>query len=151
MAFCGCGCGNSRRRREIVTEMTTSLSQVEFAFPHTQYACILKRNGDLIAESFIDIEPGVMPSSLSPDILIPLVQVSADFARTLGEAQCPAMHVKGADGSLISILSINSDHVMAFQTNLTSSEAAIFDTAAADLQLAPVVERIQQHLLTLKS
>ncbi len=118
-------------------ELHQCLESISTYYPGTKECGILRRSSAdqefLVALS----DTQSMPIALLHD----LSDAAGDLCETLSQTSLSVIHIRGAE-RILSLHVIDEDHLLAYSTPLPSISAERFDTAAADIEMAPVLGRL---------
>mmetsp|Transcript_29650 Transcript_29650/g.76599 ORF Transcript_29650/g.76599 Transcript_29650/m.76599 type:complete len:145 (-) Transcript_29650:179-613(-) len=116
------------------------------SFPQTRIACVVNRQGEIIAEILPDgFEREAMLSHLEH-----LKCAAAQLGASLGQGECPVLHIKGKRNvfSLYDVQGEGKEHIgtVAFFTQIDPPQIDFFDLSTVDRDVKAHLSKFSKYL-----
>eukprot|EP00752_Nemacystus_decipiens_P003744 g3449.t1 len=109
-------------------QLREKLSGIDMCYPGTNYACLLDLEGKFLSGFFVD---GDAPQRDEVCAAVAALKRAAEqFAKTLGQLDCPVLHISG-ESHLFSCYDLG-ESVLAFYSHMGSENLRSFNTHDAD-------------------
>ena len=123
-------------------QLSRTLTKVTDIFPGTDLVLILRQDGTVAYQQLT----GTVEQVEVVSVVTSLKRAALQLADTLGQSQCPALHVKGGR-NIFSCYDAGPDLTLAFFTPMPESAVELFDTSKADSLMVPVLEEVKLLLM----
>mmetsp|Transcript_9565 Transcript_9565/g.21976 ORF Transcript_9565/g.21976 Transcript_9565/m.21976 type:complete len:143 (+) Transcript_9565:2-430(+) len=120
-------------------QIAAQVREVKNIFPGTNFVVILEPDGKIVFE---EVSAGIEQGFVG--MVAALKRAALQFGNTLGQKECPVIHVKGSR-NIFSYYDVG-EHLLAFFTEMPGPMLEMFDTHAADNSMGPVVQNLMRLL-----
>jgi predicted regulator of Ras-like GTPase activity (Roadblock/LC7/MglB family) len=120
-------------------QLARALLKIGDVFPGTDMILVLRQDGSAVyyQQLAADADQAEVISVVSS-----LKRAALQLADTLGQTQCPALHVKGSK-NIFSCYDAGTEFTLAFFTPMSESELEFFDTSQADTLMVPILDELK--------
>jgi predicted regulator of Ras-like GTPase activity (Roadblock/LC7/MglB family) len=122
--------------------LSRTLVKIGEIYPGTDIVLVLRQDGTVAFQQVAgETEVAEVVSVVSS-----LKKAAVQLSGTLGQSQCPILHVKGGK-NLFSCYDLGSDCTLAFFTPMAEADLEILDSSQADVQMVPIIDELKIMLL----
>jgi predicted regulator of Ras-like GTPase activity (Roadblock/LC7/MglB family) len=119
--------------------LARALIKIGDVFPGTDMMLVLRQDGSAVY--YQQFAPDADQAEVTA-VVSSLKRAALQLADTLGQTQCPALHVKGGK-NIFSCYDAGTEFTLAFFTPMSESELELFDTSQADSLMVPILEELK--------
>jgi predicted regulator of Ras-like GTPase activity (Roadblock/LC7/MglB family) len=122
-------------------QLSRSLIKIGEIFPGTDTILVLRQDGTVAFQQIAgDVEQAEVISVVSS-----LKRAALQLAETLGQSECPALHVKGGK-NIFSCYDAGPEFSLAFFTSISEPDLECFDTSEADRKMVAIIDEVRSLL-----
>jgi predicted regulator of Ras-like GTPase activity (Roadblock/LC7/MglB family) len=119
-------------------QLARTLVKIGDVFPGTDMILVLRQDGSAVYQQLAaDADQAEVISVVSS-----LKRAALQLADTLGQTQCPALHVKGGK-NIFNCYDAGTEFTLAFFTPMSESELELFDTSHSDTMMIPILDELK--------
>ena len=119
-------------------QLARAMVKIGDVYPGTDMVVLLRQDGSVAFQQLAaETDQAEVISVVSS-----LKRAALQLADTLGQSQCPALHVKGGK-NIFSCYDTGSEFTLAFFTPMSESDIELFDTSNADNAMVPIIDELK--------